>query len=145
MSIQAFIMVAVVRDELWNEFYAATNPKDPKYKRLKEANTLWREKNRPVVIRDSRWDKLYSQTNPKNPEEMRIKEADVLWIVITNYEKDKEERKSLGTKFLKELPKEVYHEKPKQATCQAVTISNKPCKFKPVSECGRFCKKHLIV
>lgn len=141
-------MVAVIRDEMWKQFYDKTNPKDPQYKRVKETNDFWREKNRPVVPHDAQWQKLYDQTNKTHSEEMRLKEADVLWIVINNYEQTRDERKAQGIKVLTELPREVYHEKSKFnkiATCQAITMSNKPCKSKAVSECGRFCKKHLIV
>jgi hypothetical protein len=141
-------MVAVIRDEMWRQFYDKTNHKDPRYKRVKETNVWWRENNRPVVPRDAHWQKLYTQTNKTHSEEMRLKEADVLWIVSNNYEKACEERKAQGIKVLTELPSEIYHEKSKfnkSAICQAITMSNKPCQYKSVSECGRFCKKHLIV
>ena len=141
-------MVAVIRDDMWKQFYDKTNPKDPQHKRVKETNELWRDKNRPVVTHDDRWQELYDNTNKNHSEEMRLKEADVLWIVITNYEQAREERKAQGIKVLTEPPPEVYHEKSKfnkSVMCQATTMSNKPCKSKAISECGRFCKKHLIV
>jgi len=28
--------------------------------------------------------------------------------------------------------------------CQSLTMIGKPCPFKAVSECGRFCKKHSL-
>jgi hypothetical protein len=32
-----------------------------------------------------------------------------------------------------------------EAKCQARTLENRPCNFRALSKCGRFCKRHDIV
>lgn len=140
-------MVQVIRDEEWMTFYAETNTKDPKHIRIKESNDRWREQHRPEITRDSKWYELYSKSNKDYPEEKRIKEANVLWIIIQKHNENIKIRKARSMKVISEPPKIVHAASNfnKTKICQGTNMNSKPCQFKVVSECGRFCKKHNIV
>ena len=140
-------MVRVIRDETWTSFYEATNSKDPQYVRVKQSNDLWRAKHPSDIKRDSKWHELYSQSNTKYPEEKRVKEANVLWIISKKHNENIDIRKARSMKIITELPKTIHAKSKfnKTKTCQATSMNNNPCQFKAVSECGRFCKKHIIV
>ena len=100
------------------------------------------------VVRDEMWDDLYKTANPKDPEEIRIKFANALWRAKTRMDSIRLKRKERSIKILTEIPKNLNIEEQIKAvrkkTCQGITMTGKPCQFKAVSECGRFCKKHNV-
>jgi len=100
------------------------------------------------VIRDSKWEELYRDSNAKDPDEIRIRFADVMWRTYTRFEHNKAERKKRSLKIIEGTPTQTQLEKTakvvKKQICQSITLTGKPCQFKAVSECGRFCKKHNL-
>lgn len=101
------------------------------------------------VVRDSKWSEIYSHERKRHPEEYAVKYANAFWKAHKKTELIKSEKKKKSLKILKDPPGELFknHQTPtcsKIKKCQSLTISGKPCQFKAVSECGRFCKKHCI-
>ena len=100
------------------------------------------------VIRDSKWEEMYRDSNAKDPDEIRIKFADVMWRTYRRFEHSKAERKKRSLKIIEGVPTSTQPQKTskvvKKQICQSITLSGKPCQFKAVSECGRFCKKHNL-
>ena len=102
-----------------------------------------------VVVRDDRWNNFYAQAvkiYPVDPEKF----ANNLWKAERRLRDGKSYKLSMGTKFipLDQCPKENTQIKSRTGTttkCQAVTMSGKPCPFRATSDCGKFCKKHIIV
>lgn len=94
------------------------------------------------ITKDEQWQKIY-----ENSKESSTKLADSLWRVKNKSENIIKEKKEKSAKVINELPKQKMpevHSKETKKKCQAVTMIGKPCPFKAVSECGRFCKKHSL-
>ena len=89
------------------------------------------------VIRDERWNHFYNF----NKDE---KTADSMWRFEVRMNKIKAEKIAKGTKFLSEPPKVIVASTKYLKKCQAVTMNGKDCPYRAVSECGRFCKKHIL-
>jgi hypothetical protein len=74
--------------------------------------------------------------------------ARAVWKMNESYRKIKEERESKRIKIIdfKDLPKKpaagTRQSTAQAVTCQAITLSGRPCKFK--ATCGKFCKKHKV-
>ena len=67
-------------------------------------------------------------------------------VLRESYAKINAEKKAKSIIFLKEVPKASRMPQPvSKHTCQALTLTGKPCAFKATSPCGKFCKKHIIV
>jgi len=97
------------------------------------------------IVRDQQWDEFYKSSNPKDPEEIRIKYTNALWKAKKKMDEIRIHRKKRAIKILKEVPKQTnVHKTHTSNICQSLTLSGKPCQFKAVSSCGRFCKKHNI-
>ena len=69
--------------------------------------------------------------------------------VNESYKKIKQEREAKSIKVIdfNDIPKRsmaptTTHSGAQATTCQATTLSGRPCKFK--ATCGKFCKKHMI-
>lgn len=151
----------VKRDELWHSIYS-----DPSHAKLnqqtreKTADTIWKrqqaiqkrkEQKAKAVIeitRDELWNSIYSDpANAKLTEEIRIKLSNSLWRSRRLLNQINEEKKAKSTKVisLTEVPKMTEMKvETRVKKCESLTMSGKPCNFKAVSECGRFCKKHSV-
>ena len=74
--------------------------------------------------------------------------ARAVWRMSESYRKIKEERAAKSIKIIdfNDIPKRTATDSKKPAaqtmTCQATTLSGRPCKFK--ATCGKFCKKHKV-
>lgn len=74
--------------------------------------------------------------------------ARAVWKMNESYRKIKEEREAKRIKIIdfNDLPKRIATGPKKSlasnTTCQAITLSGRPCKFK--ATCGKFCKKHKV-
>lgn len=89
------------------------------------------------VTRDERWEHFYRI----NKDE---KTADSMWRFEVRMNKIKAEKAAKSTKLLTEPPKIVAAPTKYLKKCQATTMSGKACPFRAISECGRFCKKHIL-
>jgi len=72
-----------------------------------------------------------------------------VWKMKNSYRKikDEKDRKKIKLIDLNDLPARTQADSKRRAaaltmTCQAITLSGRPCKFK--ATCGTFCKKHKI-
>lgn len=75
------------------------------------------------------------------------KKARAVWRIKNSYRKIEEARAAKSIKLIDihDVPvRSVSCEKKstQTVTCQATTLSGRPCKFK--ATCGNFCKKHMI-
>jgi len=100
-----------------------------------------------TIIRDAKWQSFYDDHKSSYPEDFRIKSANATWRAYECQEKIKAARKKRSLKIISEVP--LVMAKPHQGKfalikCQSLTMSGKPCPFKASSECGRFCKKHIL-
>jgi hypothetical protein len=80
---------------------------------------------------------------------MNDKLSRAVWRVNESYRKIKEERAAKCIKIIdfNDLPKKSESGGTRKSlanntTCQAITLSGRPCKFK--ATCGNFCKKHKV-
>ena len=100
------------------------------------------------IIRDDTWKDIYQTTTSKDSEEIHIKLVNALWRAKRRMEEIITKKKARSLKVIDICPKHT-HGPPSQFNhtikCQSLTMNGKPCQFKAISECGRFCKKHLIV
>ena len=98
------------------------------------------------IIRDERWNVFYADANKAFDEEYKVKYANACWRAYKKQQEIAANKKKKSVKILTEVPKQVMpmKESVKARTCQSETMSGKPCKFKAVSACGRFCKKHSL-
>jgi len=99
-----------------------------------------------AIIRDAKWEEFYKSANVEYDEECKVKYANAFWRAYVRQQSIKIQKKVKSMKVLTEVPKQVItmKESVKAKTCQSETMSGKPCKFKAVSACGRFCKKHSL-
>ena len=96
-----------------------------------------------IITRDDRWTNYYKQARDIDP----VKYANTFWKTEQMYKKLKDQKVSRGVKFISmdkcpRIKTDIRHVKT-IVKCQAVTMSGKPCPFRAVSECGKFCKKHI--
>lgn len=76
------------------------------------------------------------------------KMARAVWKMNESYRKIREERAAKKIKIIdfNDIPKRPAggpkKAAPQTMTCQATTLSGRPCKFK--ATCGKFCKKHKL-
>ena len=98
------------------------------------------------IIRDNKWTVFYADANKTFSEEYKVKQANACWRAYMRQQSIKIQKKNRSMKVLTEVPKQVIamKESVRAKTCQSETMSGKPCKFKAVSECGRYCKKHSM-
>ena len=98
------------------------------------------------IIRDERWNVFYTDASKAFNDEYKVKYANACWRAYMKQQEIAAHKKKKSIKLLSEVPKQVIpmKESVKAKTCQSETMSGKPCKFKAVSACGRFCKKHSL-
>ena len=99
------------------------------------------------VTRDEKWQEYYNDpSNTKLTEDIRIKTANAFWRAKQRMLEIQAIKKAKSIKIITytEIPKQVAANTSKIKKCQSLTMTGKPCTFKPTSECGRFCKKHCL-
>jgi len=104
------------------------------------------------VTHDVRWDDFYKQAISRGYDDPD-KFADSFWKAEQSFKKIKTSRVSTGVKFIamdkcpKEKPEARYGTTKTTSgiKCQAITMAGKSCPFRATSDCGKFCKKHIIV
>jgi hypothetical protein len=90
---------------------------------------------------------FYDEYKSSEPEDFRIKFANATWRASECMNRIRATRKKKSLKIISEVP--LIMPKPHQGKialikCQSLTMSGKPCPFKATSDCGRFCKKHIL-
>lgn len=100
------------------------------------------------VERDAKWTEIYNSTDAKKfPNNDRIKFTTAIWKASKKLEEINKKKKEKSIKIIDITEAETSRQELKVVTknvCQSQTMSGKPCKFKAVSACGRFCKKHSL-
>ena len=98
------------------------------------------------VIRDETWQQcLVSAVKMfrlSEPDDKCYRLADATWKCKMSYKRHEEKKESRQVVVIDKLPESVVTQRTQVKTCQATTMSGKPCSFKAV--CGDFCKKHRI-
>ena len=99
-----------------------------------------------AIIRDANWNVFYADANKNFNTDFKEKYANACWRAYTKQQEIKTKKKARSMKVITEVPKQIIPMKAsvRAKTCQSETMSGNPCKFKAVSECGRFCKKHSL-
>ena len=105
------------------------------------------------IIRDEVWKKAFDYYmklhKQKEPNEYTLMWANGSWRA---YMWRKEEAKRRAEKSIKLLdkPPPIPQAAPSRfarssmKTCQAVTLSGRPCRFRATSACGKYCRKHIV-
>ena len=98
---------------------------------------------------DPKWLDIYKTNNKYETEEMKLKITDSIWRSYKNMEKFREEKKKKSIKVIDFIPEtKSFSSSGMSASrtkkCQSLTMSGKPCPYRATSECGRFCKKHIL-
>ena len=99
---------------------------------------------------DPKWLDIYKTNKDNEPEVMKLKVSDSIWRSYQTMEKVRAAKKKRSIKVIDFIPdKPVIRQPVSRASssskkCQSSTMSGKPCQYKAVSECGRFCKKHIL-
>lgn len=99
------------------------------------------------IIHNHEWQQIFDSLKNESSEESRKKLTDSLWRAKVRLEHIRSEKKKRSIKIIdsseiKHYPTEMKKTSVKK--CQSLTMIGKPCPFKAVSECGRFCKKHSL-
>jgi hypothetical protein len=98
------------------------------------------------VIRDETWQQCLASAvkmfRLSEPDDKCYHLADATWKCKMSYKKHEEKKESRQVIVIDKLPESVVTQRTHVKTCQATTMSGKPCSFKAV--CGDFCKKHRI-
>ena len=102
-----------------------------------------------VITRDARWTNFYNQGVSRKAEDPEVF-ANIFWKTEKMFRRVNDRKISRNVKFLPmdQCPKEkvdARHVKASAIKCQAITMAGKPCPFRATSDCGKFCKKHIIV
>lgn len=106
-----------------------------------------------TIIRDEVWKKafdyymkLHKQTEP---DDNTVRWANGSWRAHMWRKEDDKRRAEKCIKFL-EKPPPIPQATPSRfarasmKTCQAVTLSGRPCRFRATSVCGKYCRKHIV-
>lgn len=101
-----------------------------------------------ALSNDSKWTQIFNTSRLRNlSNEERIKLTNSIWKASKRLEHINLERKKKSLKVISMTEvarKERLPAVTTKKTCQSMTMSGKPCTFRAVSECGRFCKKHSL-
>ncbi len=98
---------------------------------------------------DPKWIDIYKTNRDNESEELKLKVSDSIWRSYMKMERVREARKKRSIKVIDFIPDKQDTRQPASRSmaskkCQSSTMSGKPCQYKAVSECGRFCKKHIL-
>ena len=99
---------------------------------------------------DPKWLAIYNSEDAKKfPDDTRIKFTRAIWKAKQKLNEINLKKKEKSIKIIDSVEIETLHKESISRTvvkniCQSQTMSGKPCKFKAISECGRFCKKHSL-
>jgi len=74
------------------------------------------------------------------PTDKCKKLANATWKMKQKYSQLKKEKTSRVIQVIDKVPDKIIEKRHTVHTCQAVTLTGKPCGFKAV--CDGFCKKH---
>ena len=116
--------------------------------RIKAAQKAREERRMKKSGQTEQWKAHFEKASKENQtEEMCSKLADSLCRAQECMDKCVEEKKKKSAKVITGTPKQeaaVSNHTKQVKKCQSTTLTGKPCPFKAVSECGRFCKKHSL-
>ena len=99
---------------------------------------------------DPKWLAIYNSEDAKKfPDDTRIKFTRAIWKAKQKLNEIPLNKKEKSIQIIDSAEIETLHKESISRTvvkniCQSQTMSGKPCKFKAISECGRFCKKHSL-
>ena len=102
------------------------------------------------VERSPQWLEIYNSNDAKKfPDETRIKFTRAIWrakqkLRDINSEKKEKSIKVIDAIEIEILNRENISRSVVKNVCQSQTMTGRPCKFKAVSDCGRFCRKHSL-
>jgi hypothetical protein len=98
------------------------------------------------VIRDATWEQCLAGAAKMyrldEPDDRCYHLADATWKCKMSYKKHEQKKADRKLIVLDRPPEVCVTSRTHAKTCQATTMSGKPCSFKAV--CGDFCKKHRI-
>lgn len=76
----------------------------------------------------------------ENPTDRCKQLAQATFKMKMKYAELRKEKENRTIQMIERVPEKVAEKRHVVHTCQAVTLTGKPCGFKAV--CGNFCKKH---
>mgnify|MGYP000111079809 FL=1 len=98
------------------------------------------------VIRDATWEQFLvgamKMFRVSEPDDRCYHFADATWKCKMSYKKHEQKKADRKLIVLDRPPEVAVTSRTHAKTCQATTMSGKPCSFRAV--CGDFCKKHRI-
>ena len=98
------------------------------------------------VIRDATWEECLTGAmkmfRVSEPDDRCYHLADATWKCKMSYKKHEQKKSDRQLIVLDRPPEVAVTSRTHAKTCQATTMTGKPCSFRAV--CGDFCKKHRI-
>lgn len=102
-----------------------------------------------ALTRDSKWLDIYNSGDAsKYSNADRIKFTTAIWKASNKSNEIKKKKKEKSLKIIDFVEIETTRQAETKVftkhVCQSHTMAGKPCSFKAVSMCGRYCKKHSL-